>query len=137
MSSALLSTSRIRRVVAWLLPVCTGFVVAANAAPPDTVGTTPATNRGQEHQFQTVGLYVSPATGREARAYDFYRACGYNYVEFCDGGFASRPDVLGRYYQGMAEAIDSVHQRGLKVGILLLAGMKQWEGPAESGNAGL
>ena len=36
----------------------------------------------------------------------------------------------------MAQAIVAARQSGLKVGILLLAGMRQWEGPAESGNAG-
>jgi hypothetical protein len=84
--------------------------------------------------FQTVGIYISPP--KEAQLYDFYKACGYNYFEFCEGGFGRRPDLLPAYHAEMAEAIDAAHKKGFKVWILLLAAMKQWKGPAETGSAG-
>ena len=91
---------------------------------------------GQARQFETVGLYVAPPEKEEAHYYDFYKACGYNYLEFCEVGFSRRPDLLPAYYAETSEAIDAAHQKGFKVWILILAGMKQWKGPAERGNAG-
>ena len=92
---------------------------------------TPGTAR-----FDTIGLYVTPPGKEEAHYYDFYQACGYNYLEFCEGGFARRPDLLPAYHGELAKAIAAAHKKGFKVWILLLAGMQQWKGPAESGNAG-
>jgi hypothetical protein len=91
-------------------------------------------------RFETVGLYVSLPTDpppTDPRVYDFLEACGYNYLEFCEAGFRSRPDLLPDYYKRMSRAIDTAHQRGFRVGILLLAGMEQWQGPGETGSAGV
>jgi hypothetical protein len=68
--------------------------------------------------------------------YDFYKACGYNYLEFCEAGFRCRPDLLPDYYKEMSRAVNLAHEKGFGVGILLLAGMEQWNGPAESGYFG-
>ena len=136
MDMAFLSGFRVWLVATWLFLVLDGFGVPADAAPPGKVAATKSADRGRGHQFQTIGIYVSPAARKDAHDDDFYKACGYDYLEFCDGGFGSRPDLLPRYYRGMTAAIDAAHQRGLEVGIILLAGMKQWEGPAESGSAG-
>jgi hypothetical protein len=90
--------------------------------------------------FETVGLYCSLPTDpppTDPRLYDFLKACGYNYLEFCEAGFRSRPDLLPGYYKRMSRAIDTAHQRGFRVGILLLAGMEQWKGPDETGSAGV
>ncbi|HZO90677.1 MAG TPA: hypothetical protein VFB38_20280 [Chthonomonadaceae bacterium] len=89
-----------------------------------------------EGGFQAVGIYIAPPTSQESHLYDFYKACGYNHLEFCEGGFGHRPDRLPAYYAEMAEAIDAAHRKGFRVWILLLAGMKQWKGPAEAGSAG-
>jgi hypothetical protein len=90
-------------------------------------------------RLETVGLYVSLPTDpppTDPRVYDFFKACGYNYLEFCEAGFRSRPDLLPGYYRRMSRAIDTAHQKGFRVGILLLAGMEQWKGPGETGSAG-
>jgi len=87
-------------------------------------------------RFETIGLYVSPPGREETHYYDFYKGCGYNCLEFCEGGFARRPDLLPAYHAGLTQAIAAAHQRGFKVWILLLAGMRQWKGPAEAGSAG-
>ena len=63
-------------------------------------------------------------------------SCGYNYLEFCEAGFRSRPDLLPDYYKQMSRAIDIAHQKGFQVGIVLLAGMEQWKGPEKNGFAG-
>jgi hypothetical protein len=136
MNMAFLSGVRLWLVATGMVLFMDGLGVPAVAAPPGTGAATESASRGPGHRFQTVGLYVSPAARKDAPDYDFYKACGYDYLEFCEGGFGTRPDRLGRYYQGMAEAIDAAHQRGLTVGIIVLAGMKQWEGPAETGSAG-
>ncbi len=60
-------------------------------------------------RFQTVGLYVAPPT-EESHYYEFYKACGYNYLEFCEGGFGQRPDLLPEYYATMAEAVNTAHR---------------------------
>jgi hypothetical protein len=86
--------------------------------------------------LQTIGLYISPPTGPQAHFYDFYKACGYNYLEFCEGGFAQRPDRLPDYHADQAQVIRTAQGKGFRVWVLLLAGMRQWQGPADTGNAG-
>src|SRR5688500_5432034 len=89
--------------------------------------------------FETVGLYVSLPTdlpSTDPSFYDFLASCGYNYLEFCEAGFRSRPDLLPDYYKQMSRAIDIAHQKGFQVGIVLLAGMEQWKGPEKTGFAG-
>jgi hypothetical protein len=82
--------------------------------------------------FATVGIYIAPSNSDQPDPYGFYRACGYNYLEFCDGGFSCRPDRLPAYYAAMESAVEAAHRKGFQVWILLLAAMKQWKGPAES-----
>jgi hypothetical protein len=89
--------------------------------------------------FQTVGLYVSLPTDlppTDPSFYDFLAFCGYNYLEFCEAGFRSRPDLLPDYYKQMSRAIDIAHQKGFQIGVVLLAGMEQWKGPEKTGFAG-
>ncbi len=91
-------------------------------------------SRSAEHAggFETVGLYASLPTDpppKDPRVYDFFKACGYNYLEFCEAGFRSRPDLLPEYYKDMSSAIALAHDKGFRVGIVLLAGMEQWTGP--------
>ena len=99
-----------------------------------TAASQPVARKAQ--RFQTIGIYISPPQSHESHYYDFYGACGYNYLEFCEAGFGRRPDLLPAYHAEMANAIDAAHKKGFKVWILLLAGMQQWKGTAESGSAG-
>jgi hypothetical protein len=92
--------------------------------------------RGAEEGFSTVGIYISPPGTNDTVTYPFLKACGYNYLEFCEGGFAQRPDLLPKYYAELNAAIRRAHRKGFKVWILLLAGMKQWHGPEAGGSAG-
>jgi hypothetical protein len=92
--------------------------------------------RGADEGFSTVGVYISPPGTNDTVTYPFLKACGYNYLEFCEGGFAQRPDLLPKYYAEMNAAIGRAHRKGFKVWILLLAGMKQWPGPEAGGSAG-
>src|SRR5947208_5911751 len=76
--------------------------------------------------FETVGLYASLPTDpppNDPRVYDFFKACGYNYLEFCEAGFRVRPDLLPEYYKDMSSAIALAHDKGFRVGIVLLAGL--------------
>ena len=100
--------------------------------------TVASTSRSQRspHRLETVGIYILPSSRDEEHFYDFFKDCGYNYLEFCDMGFSYRPDTLPAYYQKVSAAIDLAHKKGFKVWILLLAGMKQWKGAEESGSAG-
>ena len=89
--------------------------------------------------FETIGLYCSLPTDpppKDPQMYEFFRACGYNYLEFCEAGFRSRVDLLPDYYKEMSRAINLAHERGFRVGIVLLAGMEQWRGPDKSGYLG-
>ncbi len=87
-------------------------------------------------RFETLGIYVTPPAKSEAHYYDYYKACGYNYLEFCDTGFSWKPSLLPKYYADMTAAIKAAQKKGFKVWILLLAGMKQWKGEADRGDAG-
>lgn len=89
--------------------------------------------------FETIGLYCALPTDpppKDPQMYEFFKACGYNYLEFCEAGFRSRPDLLPDYYKEMSRAINLAHERGFRVGIVLLAGMEQWKGPDKSGYLG-
>ena len=99
---------------------------------PTTVGTAANMN----HRFGTIGIYVAPPGAGQSHYLDFYKACGYNYLEFCENGFAIRPDRIPQTHADMAAQITAAQKKGFKVWILLLAGMKQWKGPAPSGSAG-
>jgi hypothetical protein len=76
--------------------------------------------------FETIGLYCSLPTDpppKDPQMYEFFKACGYNYLEFCEAGFRSRPDLLNGYYKEMSRAINLAHEKGFRVGIVLLAGL--------------
>src|SRR5213080_27026 len=82
-------------------------------------------SRSAEHAggFETVGLYASLPTDpppTDPRVYDFFKACGYNYLEFCEAGFRSRPDLLPEYYKSMSSAIVLAHDKGFRVGSFCL-----------------
>lgn len=89
-----------------------------------------------QHRFTTIGIYVQPPVAGQEHCLDFYKACGYDYLEFCDTGFGHRPDRLTEYYAGFAKSLTEAQKKGFRVWILLLAGMKQWKGPEPQGAAG-
>jgi hypothetical protein len=95
-----------------------------------------AAARGVEERFATIGIYITPPDTNDTVTYAFLKECGYNYLEFCEAGFARRPGALPEYYATMNRAIERAQREGFKVWILLLAGMNQWPGPAPSGSAG-
>src|SRR6516165_12562627 len=75
--------------------------------------------------FETIGLYCALPTDpppKDPQMYEFFKACGYNYLEFCEAGFRSRSDLLPDYYKEMSRAINLAHEKGFRVGIVLLAG---------------
>jgi hypothetical protein len=130
--------------IAWLRPAAVLILLlcahqfgqtadAQSAAGRESAGERPGGRR--EAGFKTVGIYTGSPHG-DQRLYGFYRASGYNYFEFCESGFGQRPDRLPAYYSEMKAAIDEAHREGFQVWILLLAGMKQWSGPAETGYPG-
>lgn len=57
-----------------------------------------ARNGGEDPAgFETIGLYASLPTDpppMDPQVYRFFQACGYNYLEFCEAGYRSRPDLL-------------------------------------------
>ena len=99
-----------------------------------------AKNRGKDTSgFEIVGLYASLPTDpppKDPQVYRFLQACGYNYLEFCEAGFRSRPDLLPAYYKDLSSAINTTHEMGFRVGIVLLAGMEQWKGRDKTGYSG-
>lgn len=99
---------------------------------PDTIH---STAENKPAKFDTLGLYISPPRPEEAHFYNFFKACGYNYLEFCDIGFSYKPALLPKYYAETDAAIQAARKKGFKVWILLLAGMNQWKGEAERGDA--
>jgi hypothetical protein len=98
------------------------------------------TGSGDASGLATVGLYVSLPTDpppTDNNLYDFFKACGYNYLEFCEAGFHTRPDLFPDYYQAFSKAINAAHGKGFRVGVDLLAGVRQWTGSDKSGFAGV
>jgi hypothetical protein len=103
--------------------------------PLVNTGTVQGEQQMKKPVFSTIGIYVYPQPEKTDR-YKFLKDCGYNYVEFCDTAFAWKPEMHEKYYQLMNDEIDKLHALGMKVGIIILSGMKQWQGPADSGNPG-
>jgi len=92
---------------------------------------------GADNRFSTIGIYIEPPANTNDRVtYSFLKACGYNYIEFCEKGWTKRPDKLPEYYTQINAVIEAAHRQGFKVCILLLAGMQQWNGPATEGLPG-
>ena len=60
--------------------------------------------RAGEDRFSTVGIYIGPPKSNDVVTLPFLKACGYNYLEFCETGFAKRPDQLPEYYAQMMVA---------------------------------
>src|SRR5436309_5715783 len=111
------------------LATSAGSFLFQNSSMLEREASRPAEHAGA---FETVGLYASLPTDpppRDPRVYDFFKACGYNYLEFCEAGFRSRPDLLPEYYKDMSSAITLAHDKRFRVGIVLLACMAQWTGP--------
>lgn len=86
--------------------------------------------------MKTIGLYAQPPTPGQAHLLDFYKACGYNYLEYCDIGFHWHADKLPGYYDGLGQSLRLAKAKGFQTWVLLLAGMRQWRGPGDSGNPG-
>src|SRR5204863_9982926 len=57
--------------------------------------------------FATVGLYASLPTDpppKARRVYAFFKACGYNYLEFCEAALRFRRDSLPEYCKDTSSA---------------------------------
>jgi hypothetical protein len=125
-----------RRAAGALLGLALMAAIASAATGASAMEHGDGARAQRAHPFDTVGIYIQPPAENDRQSYDFFKACGYNYLEFVEGGFGRRPDALSAYYAEMSRAIDAAHKKGFRVSILLLAGMVQWKGPAESGSAG-
>src|SRR5687767_4320598 len=85
-----------------ILSLTTAFAVAQQRPTGPAASEVPAKNTSR---FETVGLYVSLPTDlppTDPSFYDFLASCGYNYLEFCEAGFRSRPALLPDYYKRMS-----------------------------------
>lgn len=68
-------------------------------------------------ELKTIGLYAfDPA---EEEHYVFWKACGYNFLQFIDKGLWLPADEREGYYERLALGIDDAQRHGFKVGILL------------------
>src|SRR5437773_10008642 len=73
--------------------------------------------------FETVGLYASLPTDpppKDPRVYDFFKACGHNYLEFCEAEFRFLADLLPEYYKDMSRALALARVMRIRAEIVLL-----------------
>ena len=70
-------------------------------------------------KLETIGLYAfDPA---EEEHYVFWKACGYNFLQFIDKGLWLPADERDGYYERLTRGIEDAQRHGFKVGILLEA----------------
>lgn len=70
-----------------------------------------------QSQFETIGLYAwEPA---EEEHYLFWKACGYNFLQFIDRGLWLEPSEREASYERLVKGIDDAHRHGFKVGVIL------------------
>ncbi len=73
--------------------------------------------------LSTVGLYAF----RPAPAfYPFWKACGYNLLQFIDHAFSLPPEAREEAYAHLARGIEEAHQAGFKVDIIQLSNISSW-----------
>jgi hypothetical protein len=85
--------------------------------------------------FKTIGIYIFQQPEKINR-YKFLKDCGYNYIEFCENSFGWKPETHPAYFKVLNDEIEKIHALGMKVGIIILSGMKQWKGPGDYGYLG-
>ncbi len=126
----------VKQFIALILAVfgVTGCDTPGNV--PDTPSETSASGDDtvQSDGFGTVGYFAfSPQTSKEL---DFLVESGFNLVEFCDVSWYYKPGSksMEEYQNGLKNAIDAAHKKGLKVYVVLLSTLEQWNGDAECGN---
>ena len=99
----------------------------------------PASQPGQEPaagtRFDTIGYY---AYQPDSSLLDFYVACHLDTIELLDIGwyFNAEQAPYQNYYDGLAAGIEEAQKKGLKVLIILLTNLEQWNGAAAYGNGG-
>lgn len=78
--------------------------------------------------ISTIGLYTwSDVPDQHA----FWKACGYNTLQFLDTGWHRRPDLLPKYYDSLARQVDSAKRAGFRVYVNISSNISQWKGPEE------
>ena len=84
-------------------------------------------------RFETVGYYAfDDASEAKCR---FYRACGIDTIELLDIGWYFREgEPLDAFRERMKGWIGTAHSFGLRVYVVLLTNLGQWDGEADCGN---
>lgn len=84
-------------------------------------------------RFETVGYYAfDDASEAKCR---FYRACGIDTIELLDIGWYFREgEPLDAFRERMKGWIGTAHSFGLRVYVVLLTNLEQWDGEADCGN---
>lgn len=70
-----------------------------------------------EHQLKTIGLYAFDPP--QQAHYEFWEACGYNFLQFIDKGLWLPDEQQESYYERLAQGIAEAQQHGFEVGVLL------------------
>jgi hypothetical protein len=69
-------------------------------------------------RIETIGLYASAPS---PRYYAFYKASGYNVLQFVDEGLSQPPGQRDAYYADLAEGIKLAKKQGFRVWVVLLS----------------
>ncbi|MBR7091913.1 MAG: hypothetical protein IKI50_01865 [Clostridia bacterium] len=124
-----------KRIIALLL---TAALLAAvgSGCTPDPSESGEKGNDPMKNTLDTVGYFVFRSVSE--KQLDFYKAAGYNLLEYCDLSWFYNPDsdAYALYQQEQAANIRLAKQKGFKVYVILLSTLEQWTGPADSGNGG-
>ena len=93
-----------------IIVFATGLSAVACQSPEEATSVRKST-------LETIGLYAFDAA--EEEHYVFWKACGYNFLQFIDKGLWLSPEEQDGYYERLARGIEDAQRHGFKVGILL------------------
>ncbi|MHB1458310.1 MAG: hypothetical protein ACYC0V_15485 [Armatimonadota bacterium] len=74
-------------------------------------------------EFNTIGLFIVRG---QPKPDDFWKACGYNMIQFVDEGFSAKSDSeLDLYYNKLATNVKYAKDQGFRTSLILLSNIPQ------------
>ncbi|MFA6426578.1 MAG: hypothetical protein WCW64_10430, partial [Phycisphaerae bacterium] len=120
--------------------IANGWITAYDNPATSTVyaGYNSSTNKTHiwaDKRVGTVTIYTSLPDPCSIY-FDFWKNSGFNAMEFVEGGYGRKPSLHPSYYATMHARIAAAKAEGFKVTVILLACVRQWTGPNDTGIPG-
>ena len=87
-----------------------------------------------KESFETIAYFAFGWVKEESL--EFYKACGYNTLLFCDTSWYYKPtsEAFANYQNNLLKTIEKAKEMGFKTYVEILSTLEQWNGAADMGN---